>query len=147
MIDKAGRTAPRPMRTNGWESRLGATIESARHKPYQLGRHDCFTFAGQCMAALTGVDTTLPWRGRYRTPRGALRLLRKHGGSIEGALEILTGSKAAAAGMARRGDWLLYLDAGGPHIGVCVGARVAVLADDGLRFVGLKDCRAAFAVG
>ncbi len=63
-----------------WRSRLAAeTVRQAR-EPFAWGEHDCaIGFGAGVVKALTGVDVAAPYRGHYRTPTGAMRLLRKAG--------------------------------------------------------------------
>jgi hypothetical protein len=124
------------MRLEGWETRLAQTVEAARAREYVLGTHDCFTFAGQCVAALTGTDPTAPWHGKYRSQIDAFRLMREYaGGGFAEAFNRLFNQYPHAALLARRGDVVHFQDDRGGHLGVCVGGQVAVLLDTGLAFV------------
>lgn len=136
-------------RTQGWESRLMAVVEAARVEPYVLGVHDCFRFACRAVEALTGADLWSEWAGRYRTRRQALRRIHEYAGAgfTEAGSKLFGGSPVPCA-QARRGDVLEYRDdRGEQHLGVCVGADVAVLAEQGLAFVRLSRCRHAWRVG
>lgn len=137
------------VRLQGWEGRLSAVVEAARNTPYKLGEHDCFRFACAAVEALTGADVWTAWRGRYRTRREALRRIREFGGGgFTEAGTKLFGVAPVPVGLARRGDVLEYADDScAAHLGVCVGAHVAVLAESGLAFVRLSDCRHAWRVG
>lgn len=147
------------VRIEGWESRLLAVIEAARRTPYALGEHDCFRLACRAVWALAGVDLWAPWQGAYRTRREALQLIADYAGAAGTALQDRspTGLFRAAfsrlfetdpivALMARRGDIVEYEDRE-PHLGVCLGARVAVLAESGLLFVPLAACRRCWRIG
>ena len=136
-------------RLQGWESRLAAIVEAARSTPYKLGEHDCFRFACAAVEALTGADIWTTWAGRYRTRREALRRIHEFGGGgFTEAATRLFGGPLVHPGLARRGDVLEYEDAAREqHLGVCVGAHVAVLKDSGLAFVPLHECRHGWRVG
>ena len=139
---------PAVERIEGWEGRLARVIEAARHERYALGEHDCFRLACQAVHALTGVDHWAAWAGRYHTPREALRLLSENGGSFTGAFTQLFGVDPCMPHWSRRGDVLEYRDATGQqHLGVCVGARVAVLGEQGLMFMWLDDCAHCWRIG
>jgi len=130
-------------RLPGWEGRLAEVVEVARSEPYALGAHDCFRFACRAVEALTGVDLWSEWAGRYRTRREALRRIHEYGGAgFTEAGTKLFGVAPARVATARRGDVLEYVDPDGEqHLGVCVGGDVAVLAEAGLAFVKLSQCR------
>lgn len=136
-------------RRPGWERRLLRALEAARSTPYALGRHDCFRFACAAVEALTGEDLWPAWAGRYRTRRGALRLIHAYAGAgFTEAFSKLFGASPVRASLARRGDVLEYVDPRAEqHLGVALGADVAVLGERGLAFVRLSACRHAWAIG
>ena len=47
------------------------------HEPFEWGRHDCVLWPADAVLALTGIDHAAPYRGRYSSPLGAARLLRR----------------------------------------------------------------------
>lgn len=63
-----------------WRARLAAEMDRQRRDPFAWGRHDCaLGLAAGAVTALTGADLAAPWRGRYRSPSGARRVLHKAG--------------------------------------------------------------------
>jgi hypothetical protein len=91
------------VRLEGWEKRLFAELEAARHKPYVLGEHDCFRVACRVVDALTGADHWPAW-GTYRTKREALQLLASKGHpTFEDAFDWLFGVARVSVRLARRG--------------------------------------------
>lgn len=66
-------------RLPGWQTRLTAFLAQVARQPFTPGRHDCALFAAGAVEALTGVDLAADWRGRYRTLRGGVRVLRRAG--------------------------------------------------------------------
>lgn len=135
-------------RRDGWESRLAAVVAAACDKPYALGEHDCFRFACKCAEALSGVDLSKDFAGKYKTRTGALRLAKKFaGGGLKEGITKLLGVEAQPPRNARRGDWLLYDDGKEDHIGVCTGSEIAVLAEVGLNRVRFDDCVCCWQVG
>ena len=123
----------------GWESRLDAVIEQARHEPYEIGRHDCFRVACAVIEALTGVDRWPEFRG-YRTKREALARIARHGSSFETAGDWFFGAGRIPVSSASRGDIVaLKTPDGGKHLGVCVDHRVAFLSETGLIFIPITD--------
>lgn len=134
---KSGKTA-------GWETHLTRAIADARGQPFVWGRHDCATWAVDLRRALTGgPDHAAAWRGRYRTPRGAVRVMRSLGwSSLEDGARALFGAPLEGVLLAQRGDLTL---GGEPEaLGVCLGAEVAFVGPAGLVFVPLASCRMAW---
>lgn len=135
------------MRLEGWERRLEQAIEAARARPYELGVHDCFSFACHVIQALTGVDRWPEFAG-YRTKREAMIKLAERGSSFEAAGDWFFGAPRVGVKLARRGDICCFRDAlREKHLGVCLGRRTAVLQTSGLAFVETSECLCAWAVG
>lgn len=115
-----------------WRPRLRAWLsEMARHPgPITPGQHDCCLFAAAALEAQTGVDLAAPWRGRYTTFRGGLRLIRKAGHADLAAL--LAGHLSETPVLeAQPGDIVVLASAEGPAMGVVQGAGVYCLGPDG----------------
>lgn len=123
-------------RREDWPERLHETVAAARTAPYRLGRHDCLRFTCQCIAAMTGEDFWPRFSG-YKTRRQALATIAKIAPSLAEAVTRVLGCAPLPPAAARRGDVLLYADDGGEHLGVCLGAEVAVLGEAGLAWLRL----------
>ncbi|WP_375698002.1 DUF6950 family protein [Pseudophaeobacter sp. TrK17] len=134
------------MRRSDWQSRLADAIKAAREIPFCWGAHDCATWAFDVRRDLTGgEDIAASWRGRYRTALGAHRVMKRLGwDSLEAAGRDLLGMPLPSVLQAKRGD--LVLGGTDPAFGVCVGAKVAFVAPDGLVFISLSDCSLAWRV-
>lgn len=120
------------MRHPDWENRLGAYLRDCRGVPFAWGRHDCCTFVGGAVLAMTGVDHIAAFRGRYRTARGAVRALRRIGrGTL--ARTVTAKAKPVKVSLAQRGDIVLVDDGhGGEAVAIVLGAfAVGVGADGG----------------
>jgi hypothetical protein len=127
-----------------WEQDLAAAIADARARPFAWGHHDCATWAFDLRRDLTqGPDHAAAWRGRYRTGPGAQRVLRRLGwGALEEGARALLGAPLETVLLAQRGDLVL---GGAPEaFGVCIGARVAFVAPEGLVVLPLGQCRLAW---
>lgn len=85
-----------------WQRRLDAVIQAATERPFSWGRHDCITFAAECVEAVTGVDLLQPVRGTWHSQLQALRMLSKLGG-IPAVLTRHLGAEVPPL-MARPGD-------------------------------------------
>ena len=134
------------MRRSDWQNRLADAIEAAREMPFSWGTHDCATWAFDIRRDLTGgEDIAALWRGRYRTAIGAQRVMKRLGwDSLEAAGRDLLGTPLPSVLQAGRGD--LVLGGINPAFGICVGAKVAFVAPDGLVFISLSDCLLAWRV-
>jgi hypothetical protein len=132
------------MRVSGWEGVLAAAVEAARTRAFVWGVHDCATWAFDLRRDLTGGDDTAAfWRGRYRTARGAARVLRRLGWtSMSVAGTALLGTPLSDVRLAQRGDLVLSPDA--TSFGVCLGAQVAFLAPEDLTLRALQSCTLAW---
>jgi hypothetical protein len=134
------------MKVTGWEVLLAAAVDDARTRSFNWGTHDCATWAFDLRRdMLSGDDTAALWRGRYRTARGAARVMRRLGwASMPEAGVALLGMPLANVRLAQRGDLMLSPDA--TSFGVCLGAQVAFLAPEGLTLRALTSCVLAWRV-
>lgn len=124
------------VRLHDWPERLAAVAAAARLQPFLLGTHDCLSFACACVQAVAGVDLWPRFAG-YTTPAGSLRTIAAIAPSLAQAVSAVLGSQPVPPLLARRGDVLLYVDAGIEHLGVCLGALGAVPGPDGLAHLPL----------
>lgn len=97
---------PEMSRIDHWERLLAAAIDKARTRPFAWGLHDCPTFAFETRMVLTdGEDVTALWRGRYTTPLGGQRVMRRLGwASLEEMARALLREPRPAVLLAQRGD-------------------------------------------
>lgn len=135
------------LRREGWERRLQVVIDAARTRPYVLGEHDCFRLACRVIEALTGVDRWPAFAG-YRSKRGALARLARHGASFEAAGDWFFAVPLAPVAQGRRGDIALLIDeVGEKHLAVVIDHRVACMRPEGLIFLPLRACGGVWRVG
>lgn len=123
-------------RLEGWESRLVAVLEAADEQPYRLGTHDCLRMSCRAVEALTGVDLWSQFCG-YTTQREALQVIAHHGKTLRDAVSKVLDVEVRPTLQARRGDIVLFHDGRQHHLGVCAGALVATLMDDGVLYIPL----------
>ena len=127
-----------------WEQILAAAIARAQIQPFVWGEHDCATWAFDLYRDLTdGPDHAALWRGRYRTPIGCGRVLRRLGWtSLEEGGRALLGDPLPDPRLAQRGDLIL---GGAPEaFGIVIGAKAAFVAPEGLVRLSLTTCRLAW---
>lgn len=123
-----------------WETRLAAYLEPLRLRAFAWGRHDCCTFAAGAVLAMTDVDPIAEFRGRYSTPRGSVRALRKFGaGDLTATLDAKF--ERVPAALAHRGDIVMS----GGLLGICLGPFLVAVGAEGDREGLIRINRAAWA--
>jgi hypothetical protein len=133
-------------RIEHWERHLAEAVAAAQARPFAWSLNDCPTFAFETRQLLTGgTDVAALWRGRYRTARGGLRVMRRLGwDTLEVMGLALLGPPLASVHLAQRGD--LVLATGGSGFGVCIGARAVGMAPEGLVSLPISACALAWRV-
>ena len=97
-------------------------------EPFSWSRRNCCHFSAGWVQRCTGVDH-LQGIAPVAGPRGALRLLRQHGGSLQAAVDARL--QPILPALAQVGD-LVLLPIGGIHaVGICAGRMAAMLAVSG----------------
>lgn len=108
-------------------------LDTMAATPFADGTADCaLTVADWVMVATGCADPAAHLRGRYRTPLGRERLLRRLGG-----LEVVMADCASRAGLTEtstpeRGDIGLIQWAGVELAAICLGSRWVVKATEGV---------------
>lgn len=134
------------MRHPDWYARLAAYVAQVEAQPFVPGRFDCALFAAGAVEAMTGVDLAAHWRGRYRSVRGGVRVLRAEGYADHVALAAAH-FEAIPPAMAGIGDLGVVPSDTGHAMGVVLGSTVAVLRPEGgLGRVALSQLMGAFRV-
>ena len=92
-------------RLDNWQERLSNVIRARREVPFAWGTADCTQFAFDAVKAVIGEDLGKPYRGKYATAAGALKILQKVGGVKQPAdLFAARFGKRKAIAFARKGD-------------------------------------------
>ncbi|MCO4316350.1 hypothetical protein M8997_004075 [Phyllobacterium sp. 21LDTY02-6] len=68
-----------PERYSFWRPALAEYIDASMQKPFQWSEHDCALFAAGAVEAMTGEDFAAPYRGKYKSLKGGLGLLKRKG--------------------------------------------------------------------
>lgn len=122
-----------------WPERLAAVVASAHAQPYVLGEWDCLRFCCAAIEAMTDVDFWPRFAG-YKTRRQALVTIAKIAPTLGEAVSHVLQTAPVSVLQARRGDIVLYRDLlAEEHLGLCLGARVAVLGPRGLLRLPLTE--------
>ena len=66
------------VRVKDWRTKLSAHINTMRPEPFVWGKHDCALWAASCVEVMTGVDLAAPVKGKYSTPQGAYKSIKKY---------------------------------------------------------------------
>lgn len=125
-----------PPRLPDWRGRLFRWLAEIAPLPHAYGRHDCALFASGAVLAMHGVDPAAPFRGRYTTLTGGLRVLRREGFRDHTAVVASLGRPVPPA-MAQIGDFAVIDTPDMPALGVVTGSQVHHLSLTGLSLTPL----------
>ena len=112
---------------------LGGFLAEAEGKRFQDGTWDCALMVAAWVERVQGIDGASPWRGRYATRIGWLRILKREGG-----IEAVIARGAALVGLKettepKRGDiGVARLPSGELMAVICIGERWASAGARGL---------------
>jgi len=132
------------MRVNNWAIALQSQITQFNEKQFAWGSHDCFTFAADCVKAITGVDKMSKHRGGYKTELGANKKLKRMGG-VEKAITSELGEPISHK-LAQRGDVVYFVSPMGDTAGICMGRVIAAPAANGVLYIPMTAAKAAWRV-
>lgn len=132
-------------RIPGWQAALIAHVAASARRPFRYGEHDCALFTLDALAVMTGTDLASPFRGRYTTFRGGIRILRRAG--FRDHLDLvgrhLAETSPASAGP---GDLVVLEGAEGSALGVLQGEGIYCLRPSGLAVAPRAAAQRAFEV-
>lgn len=133
------------MRLDNWQTNLSALIEAKRNEEFKFGTFDCSLWATLAIEAVNGLNIYEQYIGRYTTPTGALKKLRKVD-QVNQPIELFEkylGERQPIA-FAKKGDVVFTsnpdldielptdFDIFGPVIGVCYGQNSIFVGEQGL---------------
>lgn len=76
------------IRYHDWQKRLQQFLDAKKESGFVWGKNDCCLFACGAIAAMTGTDPGVAYRGKYRDEDGGNKMLHWFfDGSVEGAAE------------------------------------------------------------
>ena len=137
------------MRLENWPSRLTETINAASSRRFLCGEYDCFIFCADVVEAMTGRDLFegYDFRGKYKTPKGAIKQIRKNGfENIEAIWDHF--AKPVDVNFAQRGDIILIdVDEELPATGPVIDSRAAFLSKDGITYRNTTEGLRAWRIG
>jgi hypothetical protein len=132
-------------RLDNWQNNLSALIEESRHKPFDFPNWNCLEWAASGVKAVSGLDILEKYRGKYKTEKGAAKLLRQID-KVESSEELLSKYLSEPKGLAfaRMGDIVLAkpnqaelelpsdMQLFGPVPGICYGTTSYFVGENGL---------------
>lgn len=129
------------MRCEDWEKRLNKHLQNVA--PFEWSTNDCCQFTlGRWCELCTGINHLVSYK--YKTEAGAVRILKRLGGLEALATKHLGEPKPPA--MAHRGDIVSFEHDCGVALGICVGAKIAGVGQDGLMLVSMSLAKNAWGV-
>lgn len=128
------------MRLDNWEKLLNDYLSQVG--PFEWGANDCCLFAANGVLAMTGEDYAKPYRG-YKTAKGALGKLKDIG--VDGVATKALGEPKPPT-LAKRGDVVLFESGDGLALGLCIGAKIAAVGQDGLVMLPMNQAIQAWSV-
>jgi hypothetical protein len=132
------------LRHEGWESSLAQYLAAAQSLEFQWGVNDCALWSAEWVRIATDKDFGAPWRGRYKTEKGAKRLMlrRQFSEVADIASDALVEQPVR---LAKRGDLVLHPET--ESLGICNGLRSHFLGVDGHIVIDTLACPRAWEVG
>lgn len=124
-----------------WERKLAEYVGSLEAEPFVWGKLDCAIFAYRCLVVQFGSSRIPPFAGRYKTAKGAAATLKKQFGVSDLASAVSQYLDEISPKLMQRGDIVsidpAYHAAGGigASLGVCMGARCAVITLGGVAYI------------
>jgi hypothetical protein len=128
------------MRFQNWEKLLNDYLSQIG--PFEWGANDCCLFAANGVFAMTGEDYAKPYRG-YKTAKGALGKLKDIG--VDGVATKALGEPKPPT-LAKRGDVVSFESGDGLALGLCIGAKIAAVGQDGLIMLPMNQAIQAWSV-
>lgn len=135
-----------PIRRPDWHSRLISYLGGIAAAELAPGHHDCaLAFAG-AIEAMTDVDLAAPYRGRYKTFKGGMKLLAKDGWKSPADYLAAHCPEVEHPAFAHAGDIVLVNTEEGEAFGLVQGEAIYVLRSDRLGLRPRSDAIRAFHV-
>jgi len=133
-----------------WRADFKRVIDDMRRRPFDWEtQYDCgLGLVVETVRVLTGHDFGAPYRGRYKTPAGAYRMMRKEGFENLADLVASLGPEIRPS-QCMTGDVVAFRDDGifGHALGIVNGERSFVMKEDGLGTMDTLAAERAFRVG
>lgn len=133
-------------RVSDWYSRLFNLIIEKEHQPFKFGKNDCTLFGADVVLAITGVDLAASYRGKYRSLKGGMKLL-KADGYTSNVDYLEKNFPETSLAFANAGDLCLINTEEGEAIAVLTGTVATGIGPNGLVRFPLEKISRTFKVG
>jgi hypothetical protein len=143
-------------RKENWPSLLHNFVIEYEKKEFCWGKIDCCMMMFDWIEYCTGTNLSTPYKGKYSTKIGAIRLMKKlhNGGVLHSVSDYFKklNIKEIPSLMAQRGDVVIVneLQSEGNYddvVGICIGLHVIVLSDsNGLHKLPLSTIKKSWKV-
>lgn len=143
------------IRLPDWRARFERAVDTVKSERFAWGGAgagdglDCgIGLVGLLVMAVTGEDVAAPYRGRYKTAKGALGVMRRAGFDNLGDL-VASVLPEIHPSQAKIGDVAAIAtdSAFGFGLGIVNGDRIFIIMPEGQGTVDLLDAKRAFKVG
>lgn len=130
------------MRYPDWPVRLNEYIIAAEKREFELGVHDCCTFAAGAIEAITGEDPMPEFRNQYDDWQSAEDVLDEIG--YDNLYKTLTKKfgSAVLGVKGQKGDLAFYEGS----CGIVLGRYAMFLGENGYAYVSLRNLQRAFRI-
>jgi hypothetical protein len=129
-----------------WRALFSSFIAERAASSFEWGENDCAMFAAGGVEAATGVDLAAAFRGRYKTPNGSARAVRRIGeGDLPSTLASLLPQIDPEEATA--GDVVIISHQNQDVCGLRLRSNIVCLAQEGLVHFGPDAATHAYRVG
>lgn len=136
-------------RRGDWHSRFNTFIDSVKRQPFDWATNNCGEhFVAGAVMAMTGEDIAGPWRGRYASAVGIVRIMKNDGFASLGDM-VASVLPEIHPSRAKLGDVAALPDDGplGHTLGIVNGEIVLVMGEKSMGAVPISRATRVFAVG
>lgn len=119
------------MRKTNWPRIIADEITKHRSTEFVWGKSDCCLVVADIVKEFAEIDIAEGFRGKYKTAKGSLMALKKHGeGDIASTADRILSRKPANE--ISRGDVVLVKTDAGESLGIYFNTRVWAMSTSGL---------------
>lgn len=134
-------------RLSNWSARLTYYIDEVRFRPLQYGIFDCAIFPCGAIEAVTGVNYSKDFVGKYNTYMGGIKLLKTKYDVRDHVDLAAKWFKPRHWSLGAPGDLASATTELGRALGVVAGAHVFFLNLEGLGMIDLSEVDRIYKVG
>lgn len=126
------------MRKLNWPTIIAKEITKHKSTPFVWGESDCCLVVADIVKAFSDIDIAEGLRGKYKTAKGSLMALKRHGeGDIASTVDRTLNRKPRHE--STRGDVVLVKTEAGESLGLLFNTRVWAMSQEGLVDLPVDD--------